>query len=893
MKRVAVLGDVRVHIVRGERRKESSSPLGPLGETHDATDQLIAGGAKMMGQAIELALKGMELSPPAVLSYAGDFSTWAAENRGEDGSIIGSYWDLKLTHLSSSSAASRFRLVDPMNDRLSSPWLPNSPVELKDKRCLGQLAALVIDDLGLRFRNVALGNQQSDSDDNDDSQPEAYLRKFLHGFADRCKALRSTRTLPSLDPLLIVSVDGPLPDSPLASDDNPVFWPWLLKHKELHDRTVIILDADHLRRDGLRISEALSWERTAQNSIRELRSNTHLQPLRQFRHLIVRYGVTGALHAYRNRRGWNYDLYFDPNNDDIAFVDPKRDGRVLGASSVLVASLVQSLLVALQRHEAKPQLELLEDIIDRGLHEAVSRAQFHCHFGYGATIDDFVEMTESTPFPGELFAPRLPMDIAGSCSVSRIEVPLFQTPEWSILSQSCEFRFAQVAQEIVLHGVSHILNQPPWPTASQLAEELFWHVRIWRDAEKRPIQHDETSDAIGQIVRDLVNQAPVFRNRHRALREKVVTLISHATQSAERQIASYTKTPESPRRTSALKNALKTSLAAVSESLDYLLADKIPIVAPVARFGKLPGNGERDKRMVVVDRQEIEGFRTLRNVIRSHLDQVYASHRDSRSRVERPLSIAVFGPPGSGKSFAVRRIVESVEIATDTEILSFSLAQFSQTKHLEDAFQEVNNAIAQRKVPIVFFDEFDSDFDGDELGWLKYFLAPMEDGVFRNFTVTDAILVFAGGTSSTFSEFSRENRSRSDPQWVDFSHAKGPDFISRLRGHVDLLGINPIGPGDELFLIRRAILLRSLLCNMLNMADWQESRIEPDLLRALLRVPEYKHGGRSLRILLDHCIRRDMASKSFLPTLGQLNMHINGKAFLDILSGFDEPNHPR
>ena len=64
------------------------------------------------------------------------------------------------------------------------------------------------------------------------------------------------------------------------------------------------------------------------------------------------------------------------------------------------------------------------------------------------------------------------------------------------------------------------------------------------------------------------------------------------------------------------------------------------------------------------------------------------------------------------------------------------------------------------KIPLVFFDEFDSAFKG-KLGWLKYFLAPMQDGVFRLgdsvHPIGKAIFVLAGGTSSTYRQFCGED----------------------------------------------------------------------------------------------------------------------------------------
>jgi hypothetical protein len=57
------------------------------------------------------------------------------------------------------------------------------------------------------------------------------------------------------------------------------------------------------------------------------------------------------------------------------------------------------------------------------------------------------------------------------------------------------------------------------------------------------------------------------------------------------------------------------------------------------------------------------------------------------------------------------------------------------------------------KVPLVLFDEFDARF-GSKLGWLRYFLAQMQDGEFldhgRMHPLGQAIFAFIGGAFSTF-----------------------------------------------------------------------------------------------------------------------------------------------
>ena len=154
---------------------------------------------------------------------------------------------------------------------------------------------------------------------------------------------------------------------------------------------------------------------------------------------------------------------------------------------------------------------------------------------------------------------------------------------------------------------------------------------------------------------------------------------------------------------------------------------------PIATFGKLKA----------VDRAEIEGYRSIKNLMREYVSAKNTAH---------PLCISVFGTPGSGKSFGVTEVASSIAPEL-IEKLDFNLSQFQTISDLITAFHKVRDISLTGKVPLVFFDEFDSAFDG-KLGWLKYFLAPMQDGVFREgdaiHPIGKAIFVFAGGTSSNF-----------------------------------------------------------------------------------------------------------------------------------------------
>jgi hypothetical protein len=54
------------------------------------------------------------------------------------------------------------------------------------------------------------------------------------------------------------------------------------------------------------------------------------------------------------------------------------------------------------------------------------------------------------------------------------------------------------------------------------------------------------------------------------------------------------------------------------------------------------------------------------------------------------------------------------------------------------------------------------------------------------------------------------------------------------------------------------------------------------MLHALLYIPEYWHGGRAVRMLLELCTSNDgRISASAVPPIHQLNMLVDGKVFLN------------
>jgi hypothetical protein len=282
---------------------------------------------------------------------------------------------------------------------------------------------------------------------------------------------------------------------------------------------------------------------------------------------------------------------------------------------------------------------------------------------------------------------------------------------------------------------------------------------------------------------------------------------------------------------------------------EYVAAKAADVVLRGPAVALAPAPRARYGRYFTIDRQEIERINAIRNLI-----VAYKKNPNER----RPLSIAVFGPPGSGKSFAVGQLAS--ELPDAGPVLEFNLSQFDSLADLHAALQRVRDESIRGCVPVVFWDEFDC---GD-LRWLQEFLAPMQDAEFRgggaSFPIGRAIFVFAGGTSHYFEAFDRTNAARDADR---FRAAKGPDFVSRLRGFLNIKGPNPTNPtgtsdeqaraADLAHLVRRAIVLRT------SIERFHPQLIDPrtglasiasGVLSAFLRVKKYIHGARSLEAVV-------------------------------------------
>ncbi|MFO8082500.1 MAG: RyR domain-containing protein, partial [Armatimonadota bacterium] len=531
---------------------------------------------------------------------------------------------------------------------------------------------------------------------------------------------------------------------------------WERLREKFAEKTIAVTTIGDLRRQAVTISQAISWERTAQDLYWELTNNPAVSALSTCAHTVVSLGPAGALVLSwlgpdsTNTPRWDCRLIFDPEAVEGEW-EAGYPGGMIGYTTCLTTAIVAQLL------SEEPNLTA-------GAAAGVSALRKLHLVGYGEPSSD--EKLQDAVFPLEA-----------------------------------------VAREAVA---------PQEPLPSTEVRDPVRHIRPGEEAEI-------------------------------AEPEGLWTILD--------SLCSQEEAPCDELHSGLATTAAKAVQVGIGKALEG---------APICRLGNL----------VTVDRQEAEGYRRVRRLITQ-----YAGSDESK-----PLAIAVFGPPGAGKSFGVKQVAESVAEA-NVEDCEFNISQFAGPGDLVAALHTVRDIGLSGKTPLVFWDEFDTD----SLKWLKYFLAPIQDGAFRDGQILHhvgrAIFVFAGGTAYTMAQFDRSEHPDEESK-ERFKAAKGPDFVSRLKGYLNIMGPDQQGEGDRHYLLRRAVLLRSLLeRNAPQIVSDRTVNIDPGVLRAFLHIPDYKHGVRSMQsiITMSNLAGQDSFVPSCLPDESQLDLHVDGRQFLALV----------
>jgi hypothetical protein len=634
-------------------------------------------------------------------------------------------------------------------------------------------------------------------------------------------------------------------------------WPFATPLKRHRDKTVGICTASDLRRSGAPISRALSWERTVSDVVKAIES-------RRFptgappRHLVITFDYDGVLY-----------LKIDPANGIRG--PAVADGRLVFSIEGAEGDFAKNIEGEMPGNEtafvsafAALLYKQLQDgtgdpfaAISRMLACALITKRRLLQSGFGPTDPATMVPFALEPMSGSAFLIPVLYYSEGIFSLNFSSPSLEQKPD-------------------------------PYITADGTRKK------------RRGFRFRERNILKGPLCLSDSEFLPNFKEHKITSHSVRLDRVKEENWSIFEEVMSLQTAKPNAGKTNG-KAAIESS-PTLSRFSDYVIDGKEPEGVPIGSFGKIK----------TADVGEIQAFRTVRALVQSYL---------SNPSSNKPLGIAVFGPPGAGKGFAVKNITETLPDRLKNLIKDdrheCNLTALSDPEDLTHYFQLSRNSTLRGKVPLLFFDEFDCSVERTEFYWLKHFLAPLQDGEFRSghnvHPIGRAIFIFAGGVYTKYEDFAdamEKNRSLTHPKKKagrrETQHNfKGVDFLSRLHGHIDVKAFSPrdvkkergttieglfVRNGhpivaDPRFLMRRAFVLRSLLemhlQRIFTQGSSKKARIDRQVVNALLATSHFNHGARSMEaiIRMSYLENAESFEIAHLPPDDQLEMHVDGENF--------------
>jgi hypothetical protein len=211
-------------------------------------------------------------------------------------------------------------------------------------------------------------------------------------------------------------------------------------------RVVVVVNANDLRAEGIEVSRHLSWEKAAEDFVRQLGSNGRLDTLVTCANLIVRFDCDGVIH-HRGRDQLPPILYFDPERAEGEFVESHL-GQMIGLTTAFTAGLALGLV-------NEP------DNIDNGIRLGFAASRRLAETGFRLNAEDGA--------PDYAFS-EVMRDLKPDKRLASVEIPsgkISMGSSWSILEETMG-EAAEVARHIVQIGPSAALERVPTATFARL-----------------------------------------------------------------------------------------------------------------------------------------------------------------------------------------------------------------------------------------------------------------------------------------------------------------------------------------------------------------------------------------------------------------------------------------
>lgn len=652
------------------------------------------------------------------------------------------------------------------------------------------------------------------------------------------------------------------------------------------DKMTVILSAHTLRERGAAISEGLSWDQTIEDTILEFESGLSQLDLALCRRVVVLFSAEGAAVFERKVEETRVQLHkflYHPSQYEGSF-KANHPGQMSGNLSLVTAAVIRHLVLGKKDYPLFVALSLALTAIrkqyEEGFQENEEAKKPGDRFDPTKHIESLcaiLTLTDCLLFESVLVDGNL--DPSKCPNKTKMEQEKKGEIETKILEHKSELdkRVVNLLKKMT-NKIRLKIAGEALPRLGALKIDLALVENGVRGLDGLISQAGTEEEILKGLVvlpnlLDLSHYLVLMDQEEKIKKQKKELFKYLETFSCAFRHGLLEYPPKNdPGKSNLLRDA-------TGYSCEYVAAKAFQIVmqgakgalsnVPIASYGDL----------LTADREEIERINAIRKLIIAY---------QGNPQDKKPLSLAVFSPPGSGKSFSIKQLAAELGF-TDKSIHTFNLSEFKTSEELHVAFHIVRDATIQGEIPLIFWDEFDSN----GLDWLKEFLAPMQDAEFRAGSVVHplgkSIFVFAGGVFSSFEEF-EEKTLKDESSTNPYKGKKAPDFISRLRGYVNIKGPNPQDGGDinDEYLIRRAILLRSVLERNFGhlLGAKGQAAISAPLVQAFLRVDEYKHGARSLEsiVTMSDLVKAPYFGEAALPPDHLLNLHVNAKKFRDIMS---------